>query len=574
MRRLLLLFVLILCACESDEAEVGDPPDAPDAIVADMASAGDLSPEPGRDQGADDVGVDMSDEVIEADMSTGRDEEIALQSGSVVSTTHGQVEGSEEGDLRVFKGIPFAQPPVGALRFRRPRKMEPWDGSLDATEFGPSCLQSTSFNSQGTSEDCLTLNVWGHLDDTPRPVMVWIYGGGFIAGETAMNAYDGADLAEQADVVVVSINYRLGALGNLALPELRDEDPMGAVGNMGLLDQIAALEWVRDNAAAFGGDPDNITVFGESAGGISTCALIGAPVADELFHKAIIQSGNCALFTQAEGEGGPIGGPSAMEYGERLAQEVGCPAGPERLSCLRELEGEDLIDAVEVQELTNILEVEAVLGWTIDGVVLPTTPYERILSGEAPDRPVLGGSTGNEAFIFTVPVSIWTRGDFEDAITPLVRDEDTAAAIVDLYSIVSYPIAKDAYNAFVGELMFGCNTHHALRAMSSGYHYELELAPATLMTTYGPMHGADIFYVFGNFISSGIVPTLFDLDLQREVQQAWGSFARTGIPSWSGGWQPTTWEDPHHLAIGLVSEMESDFRSGRCDRLRELGVLP
>lgn len=501
-------------------------------------------------------------------------QEVPFQTGTEIVTASGEIQGREDDELRVFKGIPFAAPPVGERRFKAPAPVEPWGEPLVADEFGPSCLQAVALNDNGTSEDCLTLNVWAHQDDEPRPVMVWIYGGGFIVGETAMGTYDGADLAQSADVVVVSINYRLGVLGNLALPELRDEDPMGAVGNMGLLDQIEALRWVKANAAAFGGDPENITVFGESAGAISTCALMGAPLADDLFHKAIMQSGNCTLFSVIEGEGLP-GVPGVFEFGEQIAAEVGCGEAEDRLACLREAPAEDLVDVLEAGALLNILDTGAPLGWTIDGVVLPQMPYDRIRAGEAPERPVIAGSNGNEGFIFTLGQDVPSREAFRDLLAPIFGGPEAAQQIVDLYPRAVYPLSKDAFTAFMGEWLFNCNGYHMVRSLDGlGYAYELRVGPPLLMTPYGPMHAADLFYVFGNFLRSLMLPTAVDLGLSRRVQLAWGSFARTGVPTWEGGWPPARAENPQHLSIEIFSEVRDEFRAGRCDAMREMGVLP
>jgi carboxylesterase type B len=218
--------------------------------------------------------------------------------GVLVETRRGPVRGVTEGGLAVFRGLPFARPPVGPLRFRPPEPPEPWSRVRDASRFGPSASQNgalvgplMSLGINRTGEDCLYLNIW-----TPaahrgrRPVLVWIHGGAFILGSGCQMLYDGATLARRGDVVVVTINYRLGALGFLRLRD-RFGERLPATGNEGLLDQVAALEWVRDEIAAFGGDPGNVTIFGESAGSMSCATLLGMPRAHGLFHRAILQSG-------------------------------------------------------------------------------------------------------------------------------------------------------------------------------------------------------------------------------------------------------------------------------------------
>jgi para-nitrobenzyl esterase len=216
----------------------------------------------------------------------------------LVETRRGTVRGVIEGGLAVFRGLPFARPPVGPLRFRPPEPPEPWSEVRDATRFGPSASQNgalvgplMSLGITRTGEDCLYLNVWTpDADRGRRPVLVWIHGGAFILGSGSQTLYDGATLARRGDVVLVTINYRLGALGFLRLRE-RFGEQLPATGNEGLLDQVAALEWVRDEIAAFGGDPHNVTIFGESAGAMSCATLLGVPRARGLFHRAILQSG-------------------------------------------------------------------------------------------------------------------------------------------------------------------------------------------------------------------------------------------------------------------------------------------
>lgn len=216
----------------------------------------------------------------------------------LVETRRGPVRGVTEGGLAVFRGLPFARPPVGPLRFGPPEPPEPWSGVRDAARFGPSAAQNgalvgplMSLGINRTGEDCLYLNVWTPgADRGRRPVLVWIHGGAFILGSGSQMLYDGATLARRGDVVVVTINYRLGALGFLRLRD-RFGERLPATGNEGLLDQVAALEWVRDEIAAFGGDPGNVTIFGESAGAMSCATLLGVPRARGLFHRAILQSG-------------------------------------------------------------------------------------------------------------------------------------------------------------------------------------------------------------------------------------------------------------------------------------------
>src|SRR5881227_538669 len=252
---------------------------------------------------------------------------------TIVETTSGTVRGREKNGIQDFRGIPYAAPPVGELRFRPPQPVEPWNGVRDATAFGPMAMQTqgameTMFGAppRPMSEDCLTLNVWTPgLDDARRPVMVWIHGGGFLFGTGATPWYDGRSFARD-DIVLVTINYRLGAFGFLHID---------GQGNNGILDQVAALEWVRDNIAAFGGDPGNVTAFGESAGAMSVGTLLGLPAAKGLFVKAIPESG-AGHSAKTEAEAGAIAG-------EFLA-EIGVDPGPGVIDRLRAVPADKLLE--------------------------------------------------------------------------------------------------------------------------------------------------------------------------------------------------------------------------------------
>ena len=336
---------MLACGADHDEALASGPEELADSAADDV---GDDDAEDATDPDAvvdGDADLAVDDDADATPVEPWADDESVFapeadfvaepQEGIAIATASGSVEGvrkeSDDGALRVFKGIPFAEPPIGERRFADPVPVEPWDGVLVADEFGPGCPQGMT---EGlavvmgeqvgeTSEDCLTLNVWAHDDaptDDKRPVMVWIYGGGFVLGGSNWPLYEMDQLARQTDAVIVSVNYRLGALGFLATPELAAENG-GSAGNWALKDQALALKWVQENIAAFGGDQDNVTIFGESAGAISACSLLGAPSTDGLFHKAIVQSGMCAI-TLLDAPG-PMHVPSAFEGGASVVEAVG-----------------------------------------------------------------------------------------------------------------------------------------------------------------------------------------------------------------------------------------------------------
>ncbi|MCZ9342539.1 carboxylesterase family protein, partial [Streptomyces sp. TRM76130] len=302
--------------------------------------------------------------------------------GPVVATRYGQVRGEAGETAHSYLGIPYAAPPVGALRWRPPAAPASWTGVRDATAPGDPCVQTASDSPWGDlagpgtpSEDCLYLNV--HTPARPsllkRPVMVWIHGGGFTVGSGAF--YDGSTLAADGDVVVVTLNYRLGAFGYLAHPDLAGESAEGVSGNYGVLDQQAALRWVRDNVAAFGGDPDNVTVFGESAGGGSVCHQLVSPRAVGLFDRAIAQSGcGFALPTQE----------SQQRVGSAWADSLGCADA----ACLRALPADRVLTAAQ----------SPTARWTpnVDGAVLPRQVMDALESGRFHRVPVLQGTTADE----------------------------------------------------------------------------------------------------------------------------------------------------------------------------------
>ena len=287
-----------------------------------------------------------------------------LEETTVASTTLGMVRGFEADELIKFLGIPFAKPPVDELRFRPPVLPDPWIETFEASEFGPACMQPEFYTfNERRSEDCLTLNIWTPgTDSAQRPVMVWIHGGGWVAESSASGWYDGTIFSQRGDVVVVSMEYRLGVFG-FAYLDYRDSS-MAASGNVGILDQVTALEWVRDNIAAFGGDPENVTIFGESAGGMSVSTLMGIPSSRGLFSKAIAQSGAANSLR-------------GVDYAASLSDRLMVHAGVEDVPGLQRLSTEELL-AAQVALTDEELIESLVFGPVIDGVVLPESPLSAV----------------------------------------------------------------------------------------------------------------------------------------------------------------------------------------------------
>ncbi|MET0655379.1 MAG: carboxylesterase family protein, partial [Pseudoxanthomonas sp.] len=305
------------------------------------------------------------------------------ESAPMVTVETGRLQGSVEGPIQVFRGVPYAAPPVGKLRWRPPIPAPAWPGVKDATEFGAACIQPTarvqSIYAQDigpTSEDCLTLNVWAPANAKDAPVLVWIHGGALRTGSSKEPFYDGAKLARR-DLVVVSVNYRLGVLGYLAHPQLSGESALGISGNYGLLDQIAALRWVKDNIKGFGGDANNITIAGESAGALSVMYLLATPSARVLFDKAILQS--AYMISTPELERSVHGEIAAEEAGKALSAKLGVAD----IEALR---------AVGAQKMTDDATAAGFAPWAaIDGRVLKKQLVETFERGEQSPVPILVG---------------------------------------------------------------------------------------------------------------------------------------------------------------------------------------
>lgn len=450
--------------------------------------------------------------------------------GPIAETASGRLEGSVEGPLHVFKGIPFAAPPVGTLRWQAPAPVQSWQGVKDATRFGAACIQPSnrvqSIYAQDigpTSEDCLTLNVWAPIDASNAPVLVWIHGGALRTGASKEPFYDGARLAQRG-IVVVSVNYRLGVLGYLAHPELSAESAQGVSGNYGLLDQIAALEWVKANIARLGGDPSNVTVAGESAGALSVMYLMAAPPARGLFHKAILQSAYMistpALTESVHGE------PAAEDVGKSIAAKLDAPD----IAALRAMGG---------QEVSDTAAVAGFAPWaTIDGQVLTQQLVETYGQGDQAAVPILVGFNSGEIRslrILAPPVPA-SAADYEATIRK--RYFDLADDFLHQYpgsdlqeSILAN--TRDALYGWTSERMARNQT--AIGQPAYLYFFDHGYPAADEANLHG-FHASEIPYVFGTFDATPPRwPKNPDTPAERRFSDAmigyWTSFARTGVPS-------------------------------------------
>lgn len=454
----------------------------------------------------------------------------AAAGGPVVRAPAGAVQGVGVGEVIAFKGIPYAAPPVGGNRWRAPQPAEPWSGVRDASDFGPACVQPTprvrhlySTDLGATSEDCLTLNIWTPGEARAAPVFVWIHGGALTGGSSREPMYDGRRLAERG-VIVVSINYRLGALGYLAHPALSAESDRGVSGNYGLQDQIAALRWVRDNIAAFGGDAGNVTIAGESAGALSVMYLMASPEARGLFHKAVAQS--AYMISMPELRRPAHGMPAAEAAGEAVAASLGAAD----LDALRALDAQALTDGAAGAGFGP--------SGVVDGVFLSDQLPAVFERGEQAPVPILTGFNSGEIRSLRVlaPPKPADAAGYERLIRE--RYNDLADDFLRLYpasdlDAASLAAARDALYGWTTERL--ARSQMALGQPAWVYLWDHGY-PAADDAGLHAFHASELPYVFGTSdrtppLWPRVPDTAAELGLSRTVIDYWTAFARDGRPA-------------------------------------------
>ncbi|HEY5933963.1 MAG TPA: carboxylesterase/lipase family protein [Kofleriaceae bacterium] len=481
-----------------------------------------------------------------------------------VMTTGGCVRGS----ATAYLGIPYAAPPIGALRWKLPQPVITWPGVRDATAFGRACPQLDSpLAKLAWNEDCLTLNVWTKSRTGKRPVMVWIHGGGLAQGGSAVPLYDGQHLAAGGDVVLVSANYRLGALGFLAHAALVAEDTAHhAAGNYGLHDQVAALQWVKRDIAAFGGDPTNVTIFGESAGAMSVCALMASPLARGLFAKAVIQSGACVDHGKKLRALGAAVGRSerAEDQGARVVKALGC-TGADALACMRGKRVEDILQALPAA--LGFLGKGEHFGFTVDRWAIPDSLAAMLGRGELANVPVMIGTTADEATLFTSKLRLARPAGYRMIVRRLFADATDRV----LASYPPAPTPKQAFDTLVTDVVFTCPTRRAARALRERapvYRFLFSHVTAGARAKgLGATHGSEIAFVFGTVAT----PTEDERALSRAMLGYWTRFARTGDPNAAGApsWPVYDAGADSYLELGPI-RARSGLRTVGCDLLDTL----
>ncbi len=486
-------------------------------------------------------------------------------STDVIDTSSGPVQGVVEGDLAVFRGIPYASAPVGDLRWQPPRAAG-WSEVLDASSFGSACPQTPrpGLPAERMSEDCLTLNVWTRKDalggaSRELPVMVWIHGGGFRGGTGASAAADGSHFVRDG-AVLVSINYRLGALGFFAHDAIRKSAAGVPGGNYGVMDMIAALEWVRGNIDEFGGDSSNVTIFGMSAGGMAVQLLMVAPRAEGLFHRAISMSGYGTWPLPRTGEA-VFGHPRAEDLGARIATRAvgGDPDAPQKMSMrqLRALPAEDLVRGVVSLHLP-----------LVDGEIIPDEPASLFAAGKQHDVPFMTGGASYDGAIMPmarIPHApfLESLGEDEAAFRELYRDDFAVSDELGasrLFGDARYLVAS----RFLGKRMDTVS--------SPAYLYYYHFVPMEKRVEWpGSPHGAEVPPLFGNFLAPNGPSDDETRRVGAQLREAFVNFARTGAPAAEAmpEWPAYTAENDAWMVIGSRPVVRRGVIRGRLDLIEE-----
>ncbi|MEK6535389.1 MAG: carboxylesterase/lipase family protein [Thermodesulfobacteriota bacterium] len=453
----------------------------------------------------------------------------------VIQLDSGPIGGKVEDGVRIFSGIPYAAPPIGELRWKPPQEIASWTQVRNFTDFSPSCPQPNQQDASKFSEDCLYLNVWttAKKPDERLPVMVWIHGGAFNFGSASQPEYNGKNLAKKG-VVVVTINYRLGPLGFLVHPLLSKESDHNTSGNYGLLDQIAALKWVQKNIAAFGGNPDRVTIFGQSAGSRSVSLQMISPLSAGLFHRAIAESGGPIIGSEYLNPvfNGNMANVSKM--GQKLTSKLGCDKAEDVLAAMRAKSAQEIVTAADCK--TSVFDEALFFAPVFDGWVLPKDPLAAYSGGQQHDVPIIVDSTLNEGTFYLADEKDLSVEKYKSFLK--ARFADNSGKAFEMFPAYK---AKDVARAIDHFVTVAANAHPARfvaqsmeRKKSSAYLYLFTRLPNTAMARkLGVHHGVELAYVFGNINKSdGFDDT--DMGLSNKMMGYWVNFTKTGNPNGQG----------------------------------------
>lgn len=507
----------------------------------------------------------------------------------VIRTSYGLVRGITTGPVSSFKGIPYAAPPVAEYRWRPPQPISAWEGELDATQYGPNCAQAgwprnSNTIADGSAEDCLYLNLWAPNGATPAaklPVMVWIHGGGFVGGSGSSPGDAGMQFAEKG-VILLTFNYRLGRLGFFAFPGLNDAYPDEPKGNYGYMDQIAALRWVQENISAFGGDPNNVTIFGFSAGGVSVHSLMTIPDASGLFHKAISQSGGgrdgvLTARPLREENVDPFYPESAEQTGINFAKKLGIEGtNAAAVAKLRALSVSEIVDGG--QETDGEEGPRTYAGPILDGRLVVETAEQAYRDGRQMKIPLLIGSNSAEIGGAFVNTSQSTEALFSlfgtlEADAKAAYDPDDDKSFEEVISLFNTDWVWAEPARFTAKTF--------AKSGASTFLYQFGYVPDTMKEwmPFGAGHGAEVLYVFDNLDSRrrGPKPTSKDRQVAQIMNAYWANFAKTGNPNGDGlpDWPGFTSEKEEILDIQRdgIPVGKPDPRKARLDLIESASML-
>jgi para-nitrobenzyl esterase len=546
------------------------------AALAGVAAVACSSSEHGSAPRAADAGPGDAARGGSADASSGA--KGSIQSGTLLELEGGRVQGDTDGGARRFRGIPYAKPPVGALRWKPPQAAAPWSGVLPALDYASACAQPAWVQGpESDTEDCLYLNVWTPepAPTAPLPVMVWLPGGGNQNGAASDKSllvganyiYDGRALAVTRNVVVVTVNYRLGAFGFFSHPGLTAEHSIS--GNQGLLDQQMALSWVRDNALAFGGDPRNVTLFGESAGSQDTCLQVVSPGSRGLFHRAMSESGGCTTYRKVKAD--------AEQQAAAFADAVGCGGASDQLACLRGKSAKELLVTAPVDGVPDggagapggsqfrggapLWDFNPV----VDGTVIPDQPRTLVEAGSFAKVPYILGSNFEEGALFLLGAApVTTDAEYTAALGRLFGR--AAASVAATYPSSAFSRPMDALVRVWGDFRLGCSTYDSARRFARhGSPVRMYAFSRTIpgLEALGPTHGTEMPYVFATLPT----PSAADTALSDSMQGYWARFAKSGDPNGAGAldWPAFDETTDQRMGFDVPSTVLKGFRRKECD---------
>jgi len=484
----------------------------------------------------------------------------------------GVIRGTVEGSLRVFRGVRYAAPPFGDLRFRPPDPPAAFSGVRDAIEFGDICAQPAAGGTTTGSEDCLFLNIWSHDDDIVRPVIVFNHGGSANGVGGSNSTLGGTTLATDGDVIVVTLNRRLGALGYLAIDELIQESPRTTAGNYAVLDVIAALEWLNENIASFNGDPARIMLAGQSAGGAVSCGVLSSPDASGLFNSAALHSGGCRSRQVLNDQVGiPTDGAWAMDEHARLVTQLGCDTGGDVLGCLRDLPAEDVILAAA--------QVDADFSTVIDGNVIAGTIQEALSLEVAGSLPVIIGSTADEMVNILGPNPVADDAEYRQVLE-FIFEQPLSDDLYALYPTASFDSASDAFLTLFGDLLFNCVAEDMADSAEGGapaylFHFARGFDNGPSAGT-GAFHTIDVAHLFGSFDNWGYTPDAEATAISEAMRTAWvglvsdPSVAPSYLAAPATAWPAYFSMNQQIVEYGEAIDIATEHRGGRCPSLSAL----